>query len=68
MNIKKGTNRKGGKGFYVIISIETKQPVFSRYQMGSNLFSDACITHYSAFEVFGYGSEVFYECFVATDK
>ena len=32
------------------------------------MFSDACITHHSAFEVFGYGSQVFYECFVATDK
>ena len=33
-----------------------------------NLFPDACITHHSAFEVFGYGSQVFYECYVATDK
>ena len=48
--------------------METKQPVLSRYQIGSNLFPDACITHHSAFEVFGYGSQVFYECYVATDK
>lgn len=65
---KKGLIEKVKRDFYVIISIETKQPVFSRYQIGSNLFSDACITHHSAFEVFGYGSQVFYECFVATDK
>lgn len=65
---KKGLIEKVKRDFYAVISIETKQPVFSRYQIGSNLFSDACITHHSAFEVFGYGSQVFYECFVATDK
>lgn len=65
---KKGLIEKVKRDFYVVISIETKQPVLSRYQMGSNLFSDAYITHHSAFEVFGYGSQVFYECFVATDK
>lgn len=65
---KRGLIEKVKRDFYVVISIETKHPVFSRYQIGSNLFSDACITHHSAFEVFGYGSQVFYECFVATDK
>lgn len=36
--------------------------------IGSHLFPDACITHHSAFEVYGYGSQVFYECYVATKK
>lgn len=65
---KKGLIEKVKRDFYVVISLETKQPVLSRYQIGSNLFSDACISHHSAFEVYGYGSQVFYECFVATDK
>ncbi len=65
---KKGLIEKVKRDFYVVISMETKQPVFSRYQIGSHLFSDACITHHSAFEVYGYGSQVFYECYVATDK
>lgn len=65
---KKGLIEKVKRDYYVVISLETKQPVISRYQIGSNLFPDACITHHSAFEVFGYGSQVFYECFVATDK
>lgn len=65
---KKGLIEKVKRNFYAVISIETKQPVLSRYQIGSNLFPDAYITHHSAFEVFGYGSQVFYECFVATDK
>ena len=58
---KKGLIEKVKRDFYVVISMETKQPVLSRYQIGSNLFPDACITHHSAFEVFGYGSQVFYE-------
>jgi predicted transcriptional regulator of viral defense system len=65
---KKGLIEKVKRDFYVVISLETKQPVLSRYQIGSNLFSDASISHHSAFEVYGYESQVFYECFVATDK
>ena len=65
---KRGLIEKVKRDFYVVISMESKQPVLSRYQIGSNLFSDACISHHSAFEVFGYGSQVFYECYVATDK
>ena len=65
---KKGYIEKVKRDFYVVISIETKQPVLSRYQIGCNLFPDACITHHSAFEVYGYGSQVFYECFVSTCK
>lgn len=64
----KGLIEKVKRDFYVVISLETKQPVLSRYQIGSGLFTDACITHHSAFEVYGYGSQVFYECFVATER
>ena len=49
---KKGLIEKVRRNFYVAISVETKQPIFSRYQIGSNLFPDAYITHHSAFEVF----------------
>lgn len=55
------------RDLYVAISIETKQPVLSRYQIGSRLFSDSYISHHSAFEVFGYANQVFYEVYVATD-
>lgn len=64
----KGLIEKVKRDFYVVISLETKQPVLSRYQIASNLSPDACITHHSAFEAYGYGNQVFYECFVATDK
>lgn len=65
---KKGYIERVKRNFYVVISMETRQPILSRYQIGANLFPDACISHHSAFEVFGYGSQVFYECYVATDS
>lgn len=64
---RKGYIERVRRDFYVTISMETKQPVLSRYQIGANLFADACISHHSAFEVYGYGSQVFYECYVATE-
>ena len=54
------------RDMYVVISLETKQPVLSRYQIGCKLFEDAVISHHSAFEVYGYGNQVFYEVYVAT--
>lgn len=65
---KKGYIERVKRDFYVVISMETKQPVLSRYQIGSSLFPDACISHHSAFEAFGYASQVFYECYVATNS
>lgn len=65
---KKGYIERVKRDFYVVISMETKQPILSRYQIGANLFPDACISHHSAFEFFGYGNQVFYECYVATDS
>lgn len=51
---------------YATISLETKQPVSSKYQIGSSLFEDACISHHGAFEYYGYANQVFYEITVAT--
>lgn len=65
---KKGYIERVRRSFYVTISLETKQPILSRYQIGANLFSDACISHHSAFEYYGYSNQVFYECYVATDS
>lgn len=65
---KKGYIEKVKRNLYAAISLETKQPVLSRYQIGSRLFPDAVITHHSAFEAFGYANQVFYEVYVATDS
>lgn len=63
---QKGYIERVKRDLYVAISLETKQPLLSRYQIGCKLFADACISHHSAFEVYGYGNQVFYECYVAT--
>lgn len=65
---KRGYIERVKRDFYVVISLETKRPILSRYQIGASLFTDACISHHSAFEFFGYGNQVFYECYVATDS
>lgn len=66
--LQKGYIERVRRDLYAVISLETKQPIFSRYQIGTSLFSDACISHHSAFEVFGYANQVFYETYVATQS
>lgn len=63
---KKGYIERVKHDLYVVISIEKKQPVLSRYEIGSRLFYDACVSHHSAFEVYGYANQVFYEVYVMT--
>lgn len=65
---KKGYIERVRHNFYVVISIESKQPVLSRYEIGSRLFDDACISHHSAFEVYGYTNQVFYEVYITTNS
>ena len=66
--MKKGYIERVCHNLYIAISIETKQPVLSRYQIGSRLFPDAFLSHHSAFEVYGYANQVFYETYIATNS
>ena len=63
--IKKGYVERIRRDLYVAVSIETKQPILSRYQIGCHLAQDAYLSHHSAFEVYGYANQVFYEVYVA---
>jgi len=54
--LKKGYIERVKHDLYAVISLETKQPIFSRYQIGAALFLDACISRHSAFEVYGYAN------------
>lgn len=65
---KKGYIENVKRDLYVTISLETRQPVLSRYQIGSQLYPDAVISHHSAFEAFGYANQVFYEVYVETES
>lgn len=65
--LKNGYIERVRRDLYVAISVETKQPVLSRYQIGSRLAEDAYLSHHSSFEVYGYSNQVFYEVYVATE-
>jgi predicted transcriptional regulator of viral defense system len=66
--LKKGYIERVRHNSYVVISIENKQPILSRYAIGGRLFPDACVSHHSAFEVYGYANQVFYEVYVTTQS
>ncbi len=64
--LRKGYIERVRHDLYAVISLETKQPIYSRYQIGASLFPDACISHHSALELYGYANQVFYKTYVAT--
>ena len=66
--LQKGYIERVRRDLYTAISIETKQPVPTRYQIASRLFEDACVSHHSAFEYYGYANQVFYEVYVTTQN
>ena len=66
--LRKGYIERIRRDRYAVISLETKQPILSRYQIGSSLFPDACISHHSAFEIYGYANQVFYETYVSSSS
>lgn len=53
---------------YAVISFETKQPILSQYQIGCCIFPDACLSHHSAFEFFGYANQVFNEIYISSES
>ena len=64
--LKKGYIERVRRDLYAVISLETKQPVPSRYQIGCAVFPDAVIVDHSAFELYGYANQVFYEVYVSS--
>ena len=63
---KKGYIERVRRDLYTVISLETKQPVPSRYQIGCSIFKDCVLSHHSAFEYYGYANQVFYEVYLST--
>ena len=64
--IQKGTIERIRHDLYAVISLESKQPIPSRYWIGTHIFPDACVSHHSAFEFYGCANQVFYETYVTT--
>ncbi len=66
--LEKGYIERVRRDLYVVISLETDQPIPNRYQIASAVSEDACVSHHSAFEYYGYANQVFYEMYIATRK
>ena len=54
--LKKGYVERIRRDLYATVSMETGQPIPTRYQIASKLAEDACISHHSAFEFYGYAN------------
>ena len=55
--LKKGYIERVRRDLYAVISLETDQPIPSRFQIASRASDDACVSHHSAFEFYGYAME-----------
>ncbi len=53
---------------YVVMGLDTKQPVASRYTIGSHITENAYISYHSAFEYYGCANQVFFEVYVSGNK
>ena len=63
---KNGYIEQVKRNLYAAISIDTKQPAATHFQIASYIKPDSYITHHSAFEYYGYGHQVFREVYVAS--
>ena len=66
--LQKGYIERVRRDLYAVISMETGQAIPNRYQIASHVADDACVSHHSAFEFYGYGNQVFYDAYLATTK
>ena len=66
--LKKGYIERVRRDLYAVISLETEQAIPNRFQIASKASEDACVSHHSAFEFYGYGNQVFYNVYFTTGK
>ena len=66
--LKKGYIERVRRDLYAVISLETSQPIPTRFQIASRVADDACVSHHSALEYYGYANQVFYEVYLAVPE
>ena len=54
------------RDLWTVLGLVDRQPVASRYQIGSAITPDACVSHHSAFEFHGFANQVSYEMCVTS--
>lgn len=66
--LKKGYIERIRRDLYAVISLETEQAIPNRFQIASKAADDACVSHHSAFEFYGYGNQSFLICILLMGK
>ncbi|MCM1060081.1 MAG: transcriptional regulator [Eubacterium sp.] len=66
--LKKGYIERVRRDLYAVVSMETEQPIPSRFQIASHISDDSFVSHHSAFEFYGYSNQVFYDVYFGTEK
>ena len=66
--LQKGYIERVRRDLYAVISMESGQAIPNRYQIASRVTDDACVSHHSAFEYYGYSNQVFYDVYFAAEK
>ena len=66
--LQKGYIERIRRDLYAVVSMETEQPIPSRFQIASRISDDSFVSHHSAFEFYGYANQVFYDVYFSTEK
>lgn len=64
----KGKIQSVKRNLYVIISLETHEPVATPFEIASHITKSAYISHHSAFEYYGLTNQMFTEVYVSSDE
>ncbi len=64
---QKGYIKSIKRNLYAAVSLESKQAVVNKYQIGSSITKTAYVSHHSAFEYYGLANQVFNEIYISSD-
>lgn len=65
---KKGKAKSVKRNLYVIISLETHEPVSSPFEIASHITKSAYVSHHSAFEYYGLTNQIYTDIYVSSDE
>ncbi len=65
---QKGYIKSIKRNLYAAISLESRQTIVNKFQIGCSLTKSAYVSHYSAFEYFGLTNQVFNEVYVSSKE
>lgn len=63
---KKGLVQAARRNLYVVISLESKEPVASPFELAAHITGQSYISHHSAFEYYGMANQVFADVYVSS--